>query len=137
MVARLSERDPRPVLLIALGGALGSSLRYSLGATAGEAFLVTIGVNGLGSFGLGLLLFDRRADDLLSKRFRYLFGTGFFASFTTYSTFTADIVSLGGLAAIAYILASYLAGTVGILGSRWLLDIGSTNGVRPVEHGDS
>lgn len=126
----------RAVVLIAIGGMLGSNLRYTLGAVAGEGLLITIVVNGLGSFGLGLLLFDLRADDLLSKRFRYLFGTGFFASFTTYSTFIADIGAIGGISAIGYIAASYGAGIGGILISRKLLNEYSANGVADLKGGE-
>ena len=123
------------ISLIAFGGMFGSNLRYGLGAVAGEGLLITILVNGAGSFGLGLLLFDVRADELLSKRFRYLFGTGFFASFTTYSTFIADIAMTGGFTAGGYIIASYGAGIGGILMSRHLIDRYSTNGVTTAEAG--
>ena len=136
MVRRSLSLHTRPVVLIAIGGMLGANLRYSLGAVAGEGFLITIVVNGVGSFGLGLLLFDTRADDLLSKRFRHLFGTGFFASFTTYSTFIADIGTAGGLAAIGYIAASYGAGIGGVLLSRNLVNAYSVTGVADPELGD-
>lgn len=136
MVRRTLVAHVGAVLLIAIGGMLGSNLRYGLGAVAGEGLLITILVNGVGSFGLGLLLFDVRADELLSKRFRYLFGTGFFASFTTYSTFIADIATTGGLIAFGYIIASYGAGIGGILISRYLVDTHSINGVTVREVGD-
>ena len=122
--------------LIAIGGIFGSNLRFLLGAVAGEALLITILVNGAGSFGLGLLLFDLRADQYLSKRFRYLFGTGFFASFTSYSTFIADIVSTGSILAVAYVAASYAAGIGGILISRYFLNKHSVNGVAEITKGD-
>jgi len=111
-------RHGEAVVLIALGGTVGANLRYAVGAAAGEALLVTLVVNTVGSFGLGLLLFDARADDLLSKRLRYVFGTGFFASFTTYSTFVADIALTTPMYAIPYILASYAAGFGGVIASR-------------------
>jgi len=136
MVRRTLAVHVVAISLIAIGGMLGSNLRYGLGAIAGEGLLITILVNGAGSFGLGLLLFDVRADELLSKRFRYLFGTGFFASFTTYSTFIADIATTGGITAFGYIIASYTAGIGGILISRHLVDTHSINGVTPVEAGE-
>jgi len=111
-------RHGEAVVLIALGGIVGANLRYAVGAAAGEALLVTLVVNTVGSFGLGLLLFDARADDLLSKRLRYVFGTGCFASFTTYSTFVADIALTTPMYAILYIVASYAAGFGGVVASR-------------------
>lgn len=121
--------------LIALGGILGSNLRFFLGAVGGKELFITMLVNGAGSFGLGLLLFDLRADNYLSKRFRYLFGIGFFASFTSYSTFIADIFSTGNTTAVAYVAASYAASIGGILLSRYLLDTYSVNGVTDVSTG--
>ena len=111
-------RHGEAVVLVALGGIVGANLRYAVGAAAGEALLVTLGVNTVGSFGLGLLLFDARADDLLSKRLRYVFGTGFFASFTTYSTFVADIALTTPTYAMLYTVASYAAGFGGVIASR-------------------
>jgi CrcB protein len=111
-------RHGEAVVLIALGGVVGANLRYAVGAAAGEALLVTLAVNTVGSFGLGLLLFDARADDLLSKRLRYVFGTGFFASFTTYSTFVADVALTTPMYAIFYVIASYIAGFGGVVASR-------------------
>lgn len=122
-------------LLIALGGVLGANLRYVLGAAAGGALLVTLLVNAAGSFGLGLLLFDARADELVSKRFRYIFATGFFASFTTYSTFIADIAlaspTLGGL----YLLGSYATGFAGVIASRTVVRRTSTAAIQPPSGG--
>ena len=105
------------VVLIALGGALGANLRYALGAVAGEALVSTLAVNAVGCFGLGLVLFEARADELLSKRFRYIFATGFLASFTTYSTFIADIALTTPTVALVYITASYAAGFGGVFAS--------------------
>lgn len=117
------------VVLIAIGGALGSVMRYSLGATAGVALPETVLVNAVGSFGLGLLLFDSRADRIASKRLRLVFGTGFFASFTSYSTFIADILFAEPAVAIGYIVFSYGAAFGGIFASRMLVDRASRNGV--------
>ena len=136
MVTRRLPVHASALILIAIGGILGSNLRYVLGAVAGEGLLVTILVNGAGSVGLGLLLFDVRADERLPKRVRYLFGTGFLASFTTYSTFIADTATIGGLSAIAYVGASYAAGIGGILLSRRLVETHSERGVAAVKPGD-
>lgn len=124
------------VLLIAAGGFLGANLRYALGAVAGDALLVTLLVNGVGSFGLGLLLFDARGDAFLPQRIRYVFGTGFFASFTTYSTFIADIAASEPVVAILYIGASYATGFGAILASRRVVDIIALSEVQSPLRGD-
>lgn len=136
MVRRRLSIHAKAIGLVAIGGILGSNLRFLLGAVSGEALLITMLVNGVGSFGLGLLLFDLRADDYLTRRTRYLIGTGFFASFTSYSTFIADIVASGSLIALAYIAVSYGAGFGGIIASRGLIDRFSANGVTPLLEGD-
>jgi CrcB protein len=124
------------LLLVALGGILGANLRYALDVAAGDALAVTLLVNAVGSFGLGLLLFDARADDLLSKRFRYVFGTGFLASFTTYSTFVADVALTAPALAVLYLVASYTAGFGGVLASREVVAMRSETALTPPTSGD-
>jgi CrcB protein len=124
------------LLLVALGGILGANLRYVLDVAAGGALAVTLVVNAVGSFGLGLLLFDARADDLLSKRFRYVFGTGFLASFTTYSTFVADIAVTAPALAVTYLVASYAMGFAGVLASREIVAMRSETALAPPTSGD-
>lgn len=128
--------DVDAVLLIALGGSLGASMRYAVGATAGESLLVTLFVNATGCFLLGLLLFDARAGEYGSKRLRYVFGAGFCASFTTYSTFVADAVLNTAPVALLYIGASYAAGFGAILASRWVIEIIGESPVRTPQEGD-
>lgn len=124
------------VVLIAIGGILGANIRYALGVATGNALFVTLLVNAAGSFGLGLLLFDARADELLSKRFRYIFATGFFASFTTYSTFIADIALTSPALSIAYLICSYATGFVGVVASRTVVRTTSTAKMQPPMGGD-
>lgn len=122
--------------LVALGGILGSNLRFLLGAVAGAALLETLLINALGSFALGLLLFDARADNLLSNRLRYVFGTGFLASFTSYSTFVSDIAFSGPSVAVAYICGSYAAAFGGILLSRRVVASRASTQIQPQLPGD-
>lgn len=131
MIRTQYVRHGEAVVLIAFGGVLGSSLRYVTGAVAGEGLAVTMIVNAIGSFALGLILFDARADARLSKRLRYLFGTGFFASFTTYSTFIADVVLITPALATVYVLASYAAGFGGVLASRKVVSAHSSASIPP------
>ena len=131
MLRRRLIRHGEAVVLVAVGGILGANLRYVLGAAVGEALFVTLLVNAAGSFGLGVLLFDARADELLSKRFRYIFGTGFFASFTTYSTFVADIAMNAPAQALLYIGGSYAAGFAGVIASGAVVAATSSEPIRP------
>ncbi len=136
MLRRQLIRHGEAIVLIALGGIVGANLRYAVGAAAGDALLVTLLVNTIGSFGLGLLLFDARADEFLTKRLRYVFGTGFFASFTTYSTFVADIALTEPELAVPYIIASYTSGFGGVLASRKIVAKTSTTPIQPPTPGD-
>ncbi|WP_096390166.1 fluoride efflux transporter FluC [Halopenitus persicus] len=136
MRRRQLVRHGKAVVLIAIGGALGATLRHAVGAAAGGALFVTLTVNAVGSFGLGLLLFDARADDVLSKRSRYVLGTGFFASFTTYSTFVADVLQTAPGLAVLYVVASYAAGFGGVIASRTVVSAASGGGIRPPTSGD-
>lgn len=131
MLRKRLIRHGEAVVLIAVGGILGANLRYVLGAAVGEALIVTLLVNAAGSFGLGLLLFDARAEELLSKRFRYIFGTGFFASFTTYSTFVADIAMSAPPQAALYLIGSYAAGFAGVIASGTVVSVTSSKPIRP------
>ncbi|WP_144924433.1 fluoride efflux transporter FluC [Halorubrum salsamenti] len=100
------ERTPLGFLLIALGGFAGAVARHGVDVAVGDATGVgTLLVNVLGSFALGVLL-TRAA----SHRTRLFVGTGALSSFTTYSTFVGDAVTLGTAAGAAYVAASYAAG---------------------------
>lgn len=131
MIRRQLLRHGDALALVAFGGMLGANLRYVLDVAAGGALAVTLLVNAVGSFGLGLLLFDARADDLLSKRLRYVFGTGFFASFTTYSTFVADIALTAPPLAALYLVASYTAGFGGVVASRTVVSTAARTAIEP------
>ena len=117
-------------LLIGFGGMVGGICRHVLGAAAGGALTVTLVINAIGSFALGVVLFDNWADGMLSRRVRLGLGTGFLASFTTYSTFIADIaLSAPGLA-VGYLIGSYLAGFAGAALSRVVVNATATATVR-------
>jgi fluoride exporter len=76
-----------PWLLVGIGGAIGSLLRYECsklqqvrGLPAG-----TMLVNILGSFVFGLVVFSRQPEDIL-----FLAGIGGMGGFTTFSTFSYE-----------------------------------------------
>jgi CrcB protein len=91
--------------LIALGGALGSVLRYLMVAAVGAPW-GTAAVNVLGSFTIGALfvLIDTRAG------WQLFLMTGLLGGFTTFSAFSLDSLKLiqqgQPLAAALYVLAS-------------------------------
>ncbi|GAA4162870.1 hypothetical protein GCM10022286_22440 [Gryllotalpicola daejeonensis] len=122
---------PLPVLLVFLGGALGTVSRYLLGLaipTLGPGFpLPTFLVNLVGAFALGLLLEGllRGGNDVgWRQRVRLLLGPGFMGGFTTYSSLCVETVLLtenghyfvGGL----YAVASLLLGVAAAAGGVWV-----------------
>jgi fluoride exporter len=102
-------------LYVALGGMLGVLARYGIGRLTlhHEALLwSTVAINVAGSFLLGLLV----AASWFDRDVREGLGVGFLGGFTTFSTFSVQIVmevEAGEPArAIAYIAASVVGGLV-------------------------
>jgi CrcB protein len=98
----------RDLLLVALGGALGSMARYGLSLMASflsvSGLWATLTANGLGSFLIGMSFALFKGDAYL------LAAVGFCGGFTTFSTFSLQSVELlqsgqKGLAAL-YIVGS-------------------------------
>ena len=122
--------------LVAVGGILGASLRYGLGAVSGEGLAVTMAVNASGSFLLGMLLLATYTIGAVASRVRLVLGTGFCASFTTYSTFIADIASASAGLATAYLVGSYGLGFAGVLAGRRCIRALDLDSVDPPPDGD-
>jgi len=108
----------REILLVAVGGAFGSVLRYYVGVwgvrIAGTGFpWGTLTVNLVGSFVIGVVveMIVRKFDG--SPALRLLLMTGVLGGFTTFSSFALDTVSLferGALGlAITYVAISLVA----------------------------
>tara|TARA_Y100001958_G_C21233771_1_gene559874 strand:+ start:2046 stop:2417 length:372 start_codon:yes stop_codon:yes gene_type:complete len=100
-----------PVVLVAVGGACGAVLRWSV-APSPDAEGVpwgTLGVNLLGSFLLGMMTI-MLAEAILSREHALALGTGLLGAFTTMSTFAVEVVRMvdGGdrLVAAGYLLAT-------------------------------
>lgn len=86
-------------LLIALGGAGGSVLRYGVGRMAvaylGPATVMgTFTVNVTGSFALGLFMGLAMERTIISVNLRSLVAIGFLGGYTTFSTFTFESLRL-------------------------------------------
>ena len=113
---------PRTVALVALGGAVGSVLRWSvevaLPAAPGQVPWATVLVNVLGSALLGALvvLLDRGA---LWPGRRAFLTTGLLGGFTTFSTYAVQVAVLAdGAPALA---VAYAVGTPLVcVASAWL-----------------
>ncbi len=95
------------LLYVAVGGAVGSSLRFLIGQLV--AFpLGTLTVNVLGSFAIGQLWAILHARDV--AHLTPLLVTGLLGGFTTFSAFSLDALRLvedgRGVAAAAYVVAS-------------------------------
>ena len=78
-------------VLVAIAGACGVLARYGIGkATLHTEQLLwsTVGINIVGSFLLGLLA----AEHWFSRDLREALGVGFLGGFTTFSTFSVQIV---------------------------------------------
>lgn len=117
--------DPRLVLLVATGGALGTASRYLLTTHLHPVSgwpVATLAENVVGSFLLGLLLeaLVRRGDETAVVRgLRLGAGTGFLGGFTTFSSLaieTERLVAAGSTAtALAYVLSSLVLGFLACL----------------------
>ncbi len=107
-------------LLVAVGGGLGSVLRYGAGLAAarwlGTAFpFGTLFVNVTGSFAMGVLVeFLARRYGGADANLRLLLATGVLGGYTTFSSFSLDFATLaerGELAtAFVYLAVTILAG---------------------------
>jgi fluoride exporter len=109
-------------ILVGLGGALGSMLRYAayLFITTKHFPAATFAVNILGSFIIGLLLALSVKDELFLNNWKLFLATGICGGFTTFSAFCAENVVLlqNGKYAVAllYIALSIVLG----IGAAWL-----------------
>lgn len=122
------------VLAVAAGGAIGAVARYGVYVAAGRWLAhgfpwATLIVNVLGSLVLALLVELMAHRWQVSPEVRAFLAVGVMGSFTTFSTYALDVVSLAGRsewgAAAAYALASVVfsvgAFLIGLRLGRYLL----------------
>lgn len=100
------------LLLIALGGGIGSVLRYSLSTAIHQLYggilpAGTLAVNTLGSLGIGLLwgVFERFS---FSPNARVFMFVGILGGFTTFSTYSIETINLFEDRQIALVAANVL-----------------------------
>jgi CrcB protein len=117
------------LLLVAAGGAIGSSLRHLVNLASlrwfGPGFpWSTLAVNIVGCFAMGLLV------ELIARKFgasqemRLFIATGVLGGFTTFSAFSLDAAVLWergahGAAAL-YVSASVIGALVALFAGLWL-----------------
>lgn len=117
------------LLLVAAGGAIGSSLRHLVNVASlrwlGPGFpWSTLAVNIVGCFAMGVLI------ELIARRFgasqemRLFIATGILGGFTTFSAFSLDAALLWergahGVAAL-YVSASVIGALAALFAGLWL-----------------
>jgi CrcB protein len=124
----------RPLLIVCLGGALGSGARYLVSTWALRALGAdfprgTLIVNVVGSFLLAVVLAAASQGGPLSPNARLFLAAGVMGGFTTYSSFNAETIALVeqgsiGLAAAnlaVTVLGCLFAGVAGLVLARWVL----------------
>lgn len=132
--ARESEAFVARFLLICLGGAIGTGVRYGLSVWIARTVETTFPygtllVNLAGSFLLGVVMQLSLSTQIVGADTRLIIGTGMLGGFTTYSTFNYETLALmreeaWGMAlgnAVATWLGCLAAGALGIGAVRALV----------------
>lgn len=121
-------------LYVALGGALGSWLRFvvarawtgAIGSVAASGFpWATLTVNVLGSFAMGILASWLARHGTGGESARLLLGVGVLGGFTTFSAFALEfglLVERGALGTAAgYVALSLTAGFAGLFAGLYMM----------------
>ena len=92
-------------IAVALGGAIGATLRFAVSEWVGN-LQGTLVVNAAGSLLLGVCM-AALASEMISKELTLLLGTGILGAFTTMSTFSVETIEMWGddsTKAVGYVL---------------------------------
>ena len=121
------------VVLVAVGGAIGSVARYGVGALTAQLFgpafpWGTLVVNLTGSFLIALVMHVALTGSAISVELRTFLTTGIMGGFTTYSSFNYETLALlnqrayglAGLNLAATVVGCMLAGILGLAAGRGL-----------------
>jgi len=112
------SKDMETFLLISLGAIVGANLRYWIGVWAAGRFGASFPygnliINLTGSFILGFFMTLAVERLLLDPRWRILFAVGFLGSYTTFSSYTFESLSL-------ILDNQWLLGLLNLFGSAFL-----------------
>ncbi|GAA1174966.1 CrcB family protein [Ornithinimicrobium humiphilum] len=114
--------DPRILSAVALGGAVGSLLRWGvegvLPAAEGGLPVATLLVNVVGSLLIGALAVLLAGPSVEASR-RAFWTTGLLGGFTTFSTFAVQVAALGAVAPATALLYTLLTPVL-CVGCAWL-----------------
>ena len=122
----------KPILVISLGAALGALLRWVLGTKLNSVFPDippgTLAANLIGGYIIGVVVGYFAQAPGIAPEWRLFIITGFCGGLTTFSTFSAEVVTLlqegrlpMGLGAIAsHVLGSLLMTLAGLASWNWL-----------------
>ena len=108
--------DPKDLLLVAIGGALGACLRYLVILwipTDGFPWS-TLSVNLIGSFALGIII-GLSSNQFLDEKATLMIATGLLGAFTTMSTYSVDTITLWQnerMMAVLYVIATAIIGPI-------------------------
>ena len=112
----------RAILLVAIGGAIGSVMRYAVtllmrNSYAGEFPWHTFTVNIVGCFLIGLI-FSWSLQSISFENIRLFLMVGILGGFTTFSSFgleTFDLIKQGKhITAISYIITTNILGLISV-----------------------
>ena len=122
MATQSAVERVRSLVLVAMGGFAGATARYGVEVALPTAFpWGTLAVNVVGSFVLGILFHEAKLLGRLGPKTRLLARTGFLSSFTTYSTFAVETMSLAPKVAVLNVAANYGLGLLAVLAGRTLV----------------
>jgi len=122
----------KAVVAISVGGGLGALLRWWLGLTLNAYFPAippgTLAANLIGGYGVGVAIAFFATYSALAPEWRLLVITGFCGGLTTFSTFSAEVVTLlqqgratlALTAAAAHLVGSLLMTFAGIGTVVWM-----------------
>lgn len=117
------------LLLVAIGGALGSVLRYLTSVFANKYFgslfpWATFFANVVGCFLIGFFLGQLQNRNMLDSGYKWFLVTGFCGGFTTFSTFGHENISLfqngNSTTAFLYIASSVFLGLAAVWAGLFL-----------------